>query len=292
MMAPKITIGLPVYNGEKTICKTLDSISKQTFSDFKLIISDNNSIDDTMKICKEYNEKNSNVIYYRQKENMGGLENFKFVLNHVDSEYFVWLAADDWWEPTFLEKNLAILESNKEYVASISKIDYYDVEQNIDFSKNKNRLKIKKFYSYKDYSKFKSLSERIFFYLRLNRAENIYAIFRTSILKKCINNCFRKPSVAMDLKILLFIQRYGEINLLNEILMHRSGKGSSSQYSNKNRLTEENDFGILGKIFPFLSFSIWIIRNLGFKKFFINFDYLLFQNISGTKHQIKQFIKK
>ena len=54
-----IVIGLPVYNGEKTIEKTLNSIIEQTFTDFQVIISDNYSTDNNSTICKEYSKKNS-----------------------------------------------------------------------------------------------------------------------------------------------------------------------------------------------------------------------------------------
>jgi len=73
--------------------------------------------------------------------------------------------------------------------------------------------------------------------------------------------------------------------------MKRSGKGKSSRYSSKNILTLFNDYGILGKIFPFLSFSIWVFKNLGPRVFFKNLDYLLLINGAATKYQIKHGFK-
>ena len=80
----KISIGLPVYNGEAFIDLTLDSILSQSFEDFELIISDNASTDTTEKICREYAAKDKRVKYIRQKENLGGVYNFKKQL-HKDS---------------------------------------------------------------------------------------------------------------------------------------------------------------------------------------------------------------
>ena len=54
-----LTIGIPVFNGEKTISKSIDSLLKQTFGDFKLIISDNASTDSTQKICEDYAKKDN-----------------------------------------------------------------------------------------------------------------------------------------------------------------------------------------------------------------------------------------
>lgn len=286
----RVTIGLPVFNGERTIKKTLDSITSQTFADFQVIISDNNSTDNTPTICKEYSEKNSEIKYFRQNENIGVLNNFKFVLNHANSEYFVWLSSDDWWEPTFLEKNISVLDLDENFIASISKIDYFDTSRkNIKKDARILTKKIKKYYSYDEYSNFRKYQDRVSFYLRLNRAENMYGLFRTEILKKCVQKCFKKESMGMDLKILLYIQRFGEINIVNEILLHRSAKGMS--YSEKKNLTKFNDIKIVGKLFPLLSFSLWILRNLGLGLFFKNIDYILFINGSATKYQLKHGLK-
>ena len=290
---PDITIGLPVYNAEKTIKKTLNSIMEQTFTNFQVIISDNNSTDNTERICQEYSKKRINITYIKQNENIGLLNNFKFVLNFTNSEYFVWVAHDDWWEPTFLEKNVAALNSNKEFVGSVSKIDFFDInKENYKQKDSILKSKIKKYYSYEKYSNCRTYHERVSFYLRIRRAENIYGLFRTTIIKKCVTKCWEKRSVAEDLKILLFIQKFGPINLLNEVLLHRSGKGLSSKHDGTIDLTKYNDFGVIGKIFPFLSFSIWILKNLGIKVFLKNLDYLFLLNGSGFKNQLKQFFKK
>ena len=56
-MPSKISIGLPVYNGEKSIEKSIVAIQSQTYQNFKLIISDNASTDRTEKICRPYAEQ-------------------------------------------------------------------------------------------------------------------------------------------------------------------------------------------------------------------------------------------
>jgi glycosyltransferase involved in cell wall biosynthesis len=93
--APKISIGMPVYNGEKCIREALDALLAQTFTDFELIISDNASTDDTGPICREYATRDARVRYIRQPENKGVFANFQFVLNEAVGEYFMWNAADD-----------------------------------------------------------------------------------------------------------------------------------------------------------------------------------------------------
>ncbi len=94
---PKVSIGMPVYNGDDFIRRALDSVLNQTFTDFEVIISDNASDDETEIICREYAAKDDRISYFRQKTNIGGTDNFLFVLNKAQSSYFSFLAHDDWW---------------------------------------------------------------------------------------------------------------------------------------------------------------------------------------------------
>ena len=83
-----LTIGMGVFNGEKTISKSIDSLLKQTFDDFKLIISDNASTDSTQKICEEYAKKDNRIQYVKQKKNLGLLKNWNFLLENATTKYF------------------------------------------------------------------------------------------------------------------------------------------------------------------------------------------------------------
>lgn len=99
---PIVSIGMPVYNGERFIREALDSLLTQTFSDFELIISDNASTDATESICRIYAEQDPRVRYIRQPENLGALPNFQFVLNEACGEYFMWAACDDMWDRNWI----------------------------------------------------------------------------------------------------------------------------------------------------------------------------------------------
>lgn len=113
-----IAIGLPVYNGERTLRPVLDSLLAQTRPDFLLLISDNASTDDTGEICRQYAKSDARIRYVRQSENIGADENFKYVFDNTDSEYFMWAAADDIRSPDFLELNLKFLQQNPDYLSS------------------------------------------------------------------------------------------------------------------------------------------------------------------------------
>jgi len=95
MQAPKVSIGLPVYNGEKYLHLALDSILEQDYTDFELIISDNASEDGTANICRHYAEKDRRVRYHRFETNQGASRNFSRVFELARGEYFKWAAYDD-----------------------------------------------------------------------------------------------------------------------------------------------------------------------------------------------------
>ena len=109
---PLLTIGLPVYNSERFLAQSLESLLNQTFRDFRLIISDNASIDRTAEICKDYASRDKRIAYYRNSTNIGLSANFNRVFTLSASKYFKWSTSDDYWAPTMIEKAVEIMESD------------------------------------------------------------------------------------------------------------------------------------------------------------------------------------
>ena len=70
---PRLSIGIPVFNGERYLGETLDSLLVQKYSDFELIISDNASTDNTQEICSNYAAKDNRIHYFRNKINLAQL---------------------------------------------------------------------------------------------------------------------------------------------------------------------------------------------------------------------------
>src|SRR5688572_10868700 len=98
---PRVSIGLPVYNGENYLAEAIDSILAQTFEDFELIISDNASTDRTQEICEAYAAKDGRIRYYRSEVNKGSAWNFNRVFELARGEYFKWAAHDDYIAPEY-----------------------------------------------------------------------------------------------------------------------------------------------------------------------------------------------
>lgn len=113
---PPVNIGLPVFNGERFLKSTLDSILAQTFGEFELIISDNASTDDTEQICREYAAQDRRIRYFRNEKNFGAARNFNRVFELSSGEYFRWNSADDLCAPDLVEKCKKILDENPDVI--------------------------------------------------------------------------------------------------------------------------------------------------------------------------------
>lgn len=90
-----VSIGMPIRNGGKSLRYALESIVCQDYQNLEIIISDNDSSDDTALIVLEYQRRDSRIIYHQQPKFLTALENFRFVLDEARGDYFMWAAHDD-----------------------------------------------------------------------------------------------------------------------------------------------------------------------------------------------------
>lgn len=109
---PLVTIGLPVYNSERYLAQSIDSLLAQTYRNFVLIISDNASTDSTAEVCRKYVAADDRVKYFRNDVNIGNPRNFNRVSELAETKYLKWSTSDDFWAPTFLEAALEVMESD------------------------------------------------------------------------------------------------------------------------------------------------------------------------------------
>jgi glycosyltransferase involved in cell wall biosynthesis len=116
----RLTIGLPVYNGEGFLAESLESLLGQSYEDFELIISDNASMDSTADICEEYAKNDSRIRYIRQPYNIGLSRNEQFVMRQATGELFKLAAHDDLYARDLLKKCVEALDSHPEVVAAHS----------------------------------------------------------------------------------------------------------------------------------------------------------------------------
>lgn len=118
--APRISLGLPVYNGERFLRPCVDSLLGQTCADFELIVCDNASTDSTPAIIAEYAARDPRVRLHRAEVNRGAAANFNWTFELATGEFFKWCAADDVLRPDFLARCLQALDADPEAVMAWS----------------------------------------------------------------------------------------------------------------------------------------------------------------------------
>lgn len=117
---PRVSLGLPVYDGEDYISQSLDAILGQTFTDFELIISSNASTDGTDEICREYGSRDERIRFFRQPENIGAARNHQFVFERSRADLFKWVSADDLYARNLLARCVALLDEHPEAILAHS----------------------------------------------------------------------------------------------------------------------------------------------------------------------------
>jgi len=150
-MEEKIDILLATYNGEQYISEQIESILSQTYENFNLIISDDNSTDNTLIILKKYEKKDNRIKIFVQNSNLGYVKNFEFLMQQVKSKYFMLADQDDVWLEDKIEKSYKkMIQENADLVFSDLKV----VDENLNLlykSFNKHMKLYRKICKYSDY---------------------------------------------------------------------------------------------------------------------------------------------
>src|SRR5690349_9582986 len=113
---PRVSVGLPVYNGEKYLTESLDALLSQSCTDIEIIVSDNASTDTTEDICRRYMADDDRIRYLRQPRNIGAAANHQVVLDAARAELFKWASHDDLYSTDLLARCVKALDEHAEVV--------------------------------------------------------------------------------------------------------------------------------------------------------------------------------
>ncbi len=170
---PRLSVGMPVYNGERFVTQAIESILSQTFRDFELIISDNGSTDATETICREQAARDPRIRYYRSDTNRGAAWNHNRVVELARGEYFRWQCHDDYCDPILLGKCLAVIDSDASVVLCYPQFVRVD-----DHGKRLGVKSSRVMGGAEPVERFRSLI------YRRDSCEEIYGVTRTSVIRK------------------------------------------------------------------------------------------------------------
>lgn len=140
-----LSIIIPVYNAEKYIGTTLNSIYEQTYKNFEIILVDDCSSDNSAGIIKEEMNGHPEIVYHLQEKNMGAAVARNTALSIAKGRYVAFLDSDDIWKPEKTEKQLRLLEE-KDGAFSFTAIEMID--DNGEIVKKKRKVKEKVTYKF------------------------------------------------------------------------------------------------------------------------------------------------
>jgi glycosyltransferase involved in cell wall biosynthesis len=179
--SPRISVGIPVYNGERYLAQAIECILAQTLKELELIISDNASSDRTAEICQYYAARDSRIRYCRSETNRGAAWNHNRVFKLSSGEYFKWQCHDDLCHLKFLEKCVSVLDREPAIVLCYSRFVRIDAE---------GRRVVRRTYGWdpvasspirqdgRPHQRFCSLIRR------MDTCEEIYGVMRTDVTRQ------------------------------------------------------------------------------------------------------------
>jgi glycosyltransferase involved in cell wall biosynthesis len=208
MSIPRVTIGLPVYNGEKYVHEAISSLRAQTYPDLRIAISDNASTDATEEICREHARDDERIVYARADRNHGSSWNYTRTFEMGVGEFFKWAAHDDVVLPTYLERLIEALDDDPGAVLAHSRaafIDEHGVVLGQPLARNTNAT------TGDAAERFADILLREFDCLP------VFGLIRRDILAR---TGLLGPFVAHDLPLLAELALYGRFVQVDDVLFH------------------------------------------------------------------------
>lgn len=219
---PRLTLGMPVFNGERFLEETLRSLLAQTFTDFVLIISDNGSTDRTQEICRSHGALDPRIRYHREEVNRGAAWNYNRVVELAEGEYFKWAAHDDLIAPDYLARCVEVL--NRDPGVVLCHADDQDIDEAgapIDRRRFSHIPSGERASSHDPADRFRKL-------IRLDHdCEYVFGVIRLSVLRKTALILGYTDS---DRTLLGELALYGRfVEIPERLFLHRHHTGSSGR---------------------------------------------------------------
>ncbi|MDB5103919.1 MAG: glycosyl transferase [Fibrobacteres bacterium] len=205
---PLVSIGMPIYNSDKHLRQSLDSLLGQTLQDFELIISDNASTDGTADICAEYARRDKRIRYIRQERNIGAPRNWNAVIPPARGEYFKWASGNDYCTPDSLARCVEAMQRERDIVLCYGHTELVDNDGK-SLGEYTGDLDIR---DPRPSDRFKKLLNGV----GLNNAQQ--GVIRTSVLRR---TGLDRLYPGGDIPLMSELALYGRLVLLPGVMLYR-----------------------------------------------------------------------
>jgi glycosyltransferase involved in cell wall biosynthesis len=230
---PLVSIGVPVYNGEQFLARTLQSLLAQTYTNLEIIICDNASTDGTEAICREFAARDVRIRYVRNASNIGAIPNFRRTLDHATGQYFAWTPADDVRPAQAIEHCVAAFATHRDAVMVHGQLD-------LDLPREGRAVSVANHLQLETPSAPARVRE---FTKHLEHVAMLFGLYRRDVLQTvpfgnhmaadyfvCLLVCERGPVVWVPSPILIYRHQYGALDnpmyervpiTFRDLLLHR-----------------------------------------------------------------------
>lgn len=221
-MNKKATVLLPVYNSENYIKECIDSILSQTYTDFDLLIIDDDSSDNSANLIKEYHDER--IIYVKNDKNLGLTNNLNKGIDLIDSQYIIRMDSDDICYPKRFQKQITYMDNNPEIALSGTSAVAF----------NENGYRKRNIVS----TAPKGIRTELLFDCTIKHPS---VIFRNEIIKKENYRYSTKYKATEDYALWQEIASKYDIGNIQDILLkYRQNESGITSQANKNREERDN----------------------------------------------------
>ncbi|MDU6629041.1 MAG: glycosyltransferase family 2 protein [Lachnoanaerobaculum sp.] len=241
-----IEILLATYNGERFLPEQIESITSQSFKDYNILASDDNSSDCTFEILRSYESVLGEKIKVVQSNTHSAKENFYNLLDMADDEYIALCDQDDFWESDRLEKSLKALQRlEKRYGKETPILVHSDLEI-VDGNLNSQNKKMSELTGISEAIKYAKKESKYLYTISTEKSFSRYLVENnitgnTVIINKALLDIYKRPKVSFmhDWWLGLIAFTFGKVGFLNECLV-KYRQHESNELGAKNPLELRN----------------------------------------------------
>jgi glycosyltransferase involved in cell wall biosynthesis len=284
---PLVSIGIPTYNRPLGLHRVLQEVTSQTYSNIEIIISDNHSPEsETETIARKFMQHDQRIRYFRQDENIGSFNNYMFLFEQSQGEYFTWLCDDDFRSPDYIESCMNEFERLK----SLILVNSYSTRLNaqgevIATDCGCTTIAMRPCDRYIKYIS-------TIFTTQAAIGDVLYGVIKREFLKNAIDR--QVNIIAWDHPLLAYLTLVGEFYTIPKVLMSASDLGVSSddKQTAKAQLIE----GSMSEKMPFWTREIQLQKTIKmvseisqFEKFYLSaWSYIYYFLSHGFKMWVKR----